>query len=282
MNFRAALAAIGAVTSLVAPAIGSFSSQTAEATAAKVEVLGTKFQVTLTDGRVLMGVDLVGAVLILEDGANQVRVRIDALEPDPKDPGGEIILYTFSALDPQTSAWRNLCPPDPDGVAMGFPLEGIWTPSGEHLPSGEGFSLTCTSGVNAKCVRLGYKPWKKTADGTSLWTYHQACTRMMRADYCGDGTHHTRDGTLINVQDRLGIERFDPEPSLTFEAAWGLRGAICVRHVRIPELVSLEELVQACPDRLAGRVGDACTQETAWGVPETMILNQSRPAGPTR
>jgi hypothetical protein len=105
---------------------------------------------------------------------------------------------------------------------------------------------------------------------------------MMRADYCGDGTPHTREGTLINVGDRLGIQRFDLEPPLTFEAAWGAGGAVCVRQVRIPELVSLEDLVQACPDRLAGKVGDACTEEAAAGAPETMILNQSRPDSPTR
>jgi hypothetical protein len=74
----------------------------------------------------------------------------------------------------------------------------------------------------------------------------------------------------------------DPSPTMTFEAAWGADGAVCVRHVRIPDLVSLEDLVQACPDRLAGKVGDACTEEAAAGAPETMILNQSRPEADPR
>ena len=56
------------------------------------------------------------------------------------------------------------------------------------------FSVTCTSGVIGKCVRAGYKPWKTAADGRPMWDYHQACTRLIRADYCGDGRTHTRDG----------------------------------------------------------------------------------------
>ena len=282
MNLRAAFASFGALASLAAPVTADPRGAETGAVIAKMEVVGTDFQGTLTDGRVLAGADLVGAIITVDDGANQARIRIDAVQPDPKDPSGEITLYAFSFLDPAAGVWRNLCPPDPDGIAMGFPLGGIWTPSGEHQRSGERFSLTCTSDVSGKCVRNGYKPWKTTAEGTSLWPYHQACTRMMRADYCGDGTPHTRNGTLINVGDRLGINPFDPEPPLTFEAAWGVDGAVCVRHVRIPELVSLEDLVQACPDRLAGKVGDACTEQAASGAPETLILNQSHPAGPTR
>ena len=49
---------------------------------AKVEVLGTAFRLTMTDGRVLAGADLVGA------GGPRLRVRIDAVRPDPRDPAG--------------------------------------------------------------------------------------------------------------------------------------------------------------------------------------------------
>lgn len=59
-----------------------------------------------------------------------------------------------------------------------------------------------------------------------------------------------------------------------FEAAWGADGAICVRHVRIRENVSLEELEQRYP-RLQGRTGAACTEEfgRAHGV---LLFNRSR------
>jgi ADYC domain-containing protein len=47
-------------------------------------------------------------------------------------------------------------------------------------------------------VRFGYKPWREAA-GKPRWDYHQACVRMVRADYAGDGIGHTRDGTLIDL-----------------------------------------------------------------------------------
>ena len=51
-----------------------------------------------------------------------------------------------------------------------------------------------------------------------------------------------------------------------------------MHRVRVPEAASLEELVRACPDRLTGKVGEACTAEAALRTPETLILNQSLPA----
>jgi ADYC domain len=252
---------------------------TAQETPAKVEVVGTAFRLTMADGRVLAGADLVGSVLALGGaGGTRLRVRIDAVRPDPRDPAGEVTLYVLSVEDPATGAWHDLCAPDPDGLALGFPMAGSWTASGEHLSSGGAFSLTCTGGVVGKCVRMGYKPWAAAADGTPLWAYHQACARLLRADYCGDGTGHTRDGTPVDIGDRLGVQTFDPAPAMDFEAAWGADGAVCVRRVRVPGAASLDELVRACPERLAGKVGEACTAEAALRAPETLILNQSVPA----
>ena len=114
------------------------------------------------------------------------------------------------------------------------------------------FNVTCSSGAIGKCVRLGYKPWKRLPDGTALWDHHQACVRMMRADYCGDGQSFTRDGTLIDLYDRLGLQKDEPAPGMRFEAGWGKDGAICVARARIPEKVTLEELARRCPGRLAG------------------------------
>lgn len=98
----------------------------------------------------------------------------------------------------------------------------------------------------------------------SLWEYHQACVRAIRADYGGDGTGHTRDGTLVDIADRLGIQRPEPDPpgrALQFEAAWGPDGAVCVRRTRIPELLSTEQLLAVYP-RLAANSGQKCSEAT--------------------
>ena len=54
-------------------------------------------------------------------------------------------------------------------------------------------------GAIAKCVLWGYRPWA-TYNGTPLAQYHQACTRMVRADYCGTGTSYTVTGNRISVE----------------------------------------------------------------------------------
>jgi ADYC domain len=84
----------------------------------------------------------------------------------------------------------------------------------------------------------------------------------MRADYGGDGTGYTRDGTLVDVSDQLGIQPTESNPNhptLEFEAAWGPDGAVCVRRTRIPEVLSIEELAARYP-RLVGRIGPDCSE----------------------
>jgi hypothetical protein len=256
---------LGAIAGL--PLVSAATSQPT------VEVEGTQFRVTATDGRVLTGQDLVGSILTIGDPAgNRMTVRIDGVQADPEDPSGETTLYTLMVKDPTAGTWRNICKPGPDGLSMGFPLSGTWTTTGEHIRSDRAFILTCTAGAIGKCIRMGYKPWKTASDGTSLWLYHQACTRMVRADYCGDGISRTRNGTPINVYDRLGMQRLDPMPTMRFEAAWAPDGAVVVNRTRLPEVASLIEVLRACPDRLAHRIG---TEARAINSADALIFNHS-------
>ena len=249
------------------------SATAAPVTVRHVEAVGSAFRVTLSDGRNLGSADLVGAVLSIPgpSGVPQ-RIRIEGVETDPADPEGEAQLHALSIQDPRSGAWTSYCDPGPDGLTMAFPMSGSWTGDGRHLHDGA-LTLVCTGGAVGKCVRWGYKPWRSAADGTSLWDYHQACVRMVRADYGGDGVGHTRNGTPIDLFDRLGIQKPASDPGvLTFEAAWGIDGALCVRKPRIGELASLGDIERQYP-RLRGRTGDAC-RET--GNPAgALIFNRS-------
>jgi hypothetical protein len=232
-------------------------------TAPSIEVLGTLFRVTTPNGRVLTSPDLIGAVLdVADESGRSMTVRIDAVAPDPSDRDGDVWLHRFLVRDAGTGEWHDLCTaPGPDGAVGGFPLVGSWTSDGRHLRGSSGFTVTCTAGAIGKCVRFGYKPWRETA-GEPLWDYHQACVRMVRADYAGDGVGHTRDGTLIDLSDRLGIQRPGDDPpgrTLAFEAAWGPNGAVCVRRTRIPEVLSTTELAQRYP-QLAEKIGPGCSE----------------------
>jgi hypothetical protein len=123
------------------------------------------------------------------------------------------------------------------------------------------FLITCTGGAEGKCVRFGYKPWKTSRDGATLAPYYQACVRLVRADYCGDGIGHTRNGTPIDLFDTIGAQSDEVAPGMIFEAAWGPDGAVCVRHTRLREVLDPVALVEQCP-RLAGHVGQMCDEAT--------------------
>ena len=105
-----------AVTIAGLSALGLLAGSAAQAEPAvrTVAIDGTSFRITLDDGRVLSGTSLVGMTLTMADAkGGQLPVRIDAVQPDPKDPTGEITLYAFSVADAATGGRRNLCGPDP-------------------------------------------------------------------------------------------------------------------------------------------------------------------------
>jgi hypothetical protein len=160
------------------------------------------------------------------------QLVIGDIETDTRDPSGEITLYTVLYRNPDTGALENACPADPYGEHKAIAVAGTWDAKGARVASTTQFTLGCTSGVIAKCVRWGYKPWK-SVNGKSLADYHQACTRMARADYCGDGSSHTIDGTWIDVFDNLGIQQKTPGvKGMLSEASWSPAGAVCVTKPR--------------------------------------------------
>ncbi len=201
------------------------------------------------NGQDISGTDFIGAVVIQNelDGTTS-ESTISNVAVDSQDAAGEILLYTLVTKNPITGQSENMCAPDPWGGQYATPVYGAWDVTGVHQESTTQFMFGCTSGVVAKCVRWGYKPWKSVA-GQSLAEYHQICTRMATADYCGDGVSHTVDGTLIDMYDDLGIQvkaPFDLTSPLVFDAAWTTQGAYCVSKDRWLNLQSLATVDAAC------------------------------------
>jgi hypothetical protein len=241
----------------------------AQPSVVKIEASGTAFRVSLSDGSVKQGTELAGAVLVFNIDGKPVRIRIAAITPDPNDK--TLLLHDFRIEGTN----RPLCGPDSDGLQVGFPLEGRTAPDGRFLEAEPGvFELTCTSGAQAKCVRFGYRPWQQTPDGQSMRNYHDACVRMARADYCGDGRSWTRAGTLIDVWDEHGIQKSETQgdPSFSFEAGWTPAGAACVARTRIPETITLDQLKATCL-RLA--TVPSCTEASA-RAGGALLFNRSR------
>jgi len=226
------------------------------------------------------GTALVGAtVAMADDQGAPATARIADIERDPADPTGASYLYTLVYLDPKTGAEVSACLPDPSGAAKALPLSGRWDATGAHVEVGATISLGCTSGVLAKCVRWGYRPWE-TVKGTSLADYHQACTRMARADYCGDGHSYTQDGTMIDIYDRLPVLSRDPTLLSLFESTWTPDGAYCIARERWLSLLNL--LPISCSSQFVLSLdvnpvdaADLCLSKRSGAPPAQALLSNS-------
>jgi hypothetical protein len=239
-------------------------------------VRGTRLFVKAKDGQLVSGKRLIGAIIVgIGPDGKQEHFKILNVEPDKDDPTGEVELYTFHMRDPVSGEWKDPCPSGSTGAAKGFPIEGTWDDRGNHLKS-DHFSITCAHAPMGKCVRWGYKYWKAGPGGKSLWDYYQACYRMTRADYCGDGITHTEDGRAIDLFDNLDLNREDPTIKLQFEAAWGRDGALCVARTRIPKW-KLEDLERECPEKLKGKLGhkESCNYQQMRKDQRALIFNKS-------
>jgi hypothetical protein len=189
-----------------------------------------------------------------------VEYRITRIDPelsryDPTDTGNTF-LYTLEHWVSDIANWRPACPADADGRRVAIPLAAVWDERGDRSVSNTLFTFGCTTGVIAKCYRWGYRPWI-TGYGADMAEMHWTCTRMARADYCGNGMPHTHDGTKINLWDTLPPYRGPiqsrggllPPFGMVFEAGWNTGGAVCLSRARWL-LDDGPQIAQLCPDRL--------------------------------
>ncbi|MCY1056627.1 ADYC domain-containing protein [Nannocystis sp. SCPEA4] len=192
-------------------------------TVAQAWLEGSELRVTTTNGMNLVGTQLVGAVLhfgLVEGAPKKRKVKVSGATQ--QSPGSELWLYNLEIKD-DVGAWQPLCV-DRQGLPVQAIMVGaVWDPATGSQVTGTSdlVTLACVDAAIGKCAEWGYYPW-------AVPEYHQACTRMVRADYCGDGVSHTIDGVAIHVLDEIGIEEVDPNAVYTIEAEWGPEGATCL------------------------------------------------------
>jgi hypothetical protein len=261
MQLHVLAIALAAISSLVAPGA-------APAANGRLDVDRGEFRLRLDDGRVLEREALVGARVLIRDGAEAIRFLIDAVEEITPSSGAPLVLYRLLVEEAEGRPAQEACQPDARGRRLGLPLL-----------KETGLTFTCTSGAEGKCILMGYRPWEESSPAP-MRDLHAACIHLVRADYGGDDRATTRDGTVIDVYDRFGIQQPEVLDPMPFEAAWGRDGAICVAHPRIAENVTLADLESRHPG-LRGRLGpEACTEEAMRRHPEALIFNRSAPTAP--
>lgn len=254
-------------------ALGTPLAQAEPADVVALRLEGSRIVAVLRDGSILDDEALSGLELRLE-GQPTHLIRIDGVAPDAHALGSPLPFYDVSLGVPGSGRWEKLCQPDPHGRTSAIAVPGYWTEDGRFVRAPPGaFSFACTAGAQAKCVQFGYPPWATGPDGASLAPYHAACVRMVRADYCGDGTPHTVPGVAIQMFDRAGVHARPSSPYGTFEALWGPEGAVCLARARRPEF-PLASILRRCP-RLAEVPPAACTASAIDSVPGALLGNRS-------
>jgi ADYC domain len=210
------------------------------------------------DGAMLQGAD--------SDG-KPVEVALCDAEPSAHD--SSVLAYRIELWDAAKATWINPCIATAKvSSPRAFAVQGVWDASGGHQEQAGRFTLACENGAIAKCINWGYKPWAQK-DGQPLQDLHQACTRMARADYCGNGRSHTNEETTIDVYDGLGIQSRTTETSAawvpeqaSFEAEWMPEGASCLARTRDGQ--AAKTVQEECPGRFEVSTkdlgqGDRCT-----------------------
>lgn len=202
--------------------------------------------------------------------AHRIKARILEVVPNSMPLGPlEHRLWVAYKLELELDDGRrfeNVCR-DKDDVA--FPILGYWNDSGAYVRDPKRFSFACTRRHVATCLKQGYLDSSDAHDRMALL---EACTRMMRADYCGDGASYTRDGTFISVWDNRDIATEVHRKPLVFEAAWNKNGMVCSSRLRWSE----QEV--GTPTCLRSRAMPRCNsaeQARALHPKEPLIFNDS-------
>jgi hypothetical protein len=229
---------------------------------------------------------------MIDQGDRLLRVRLDRIEVDPDDKRAEVSdadrlwLHSLS-VEATDGSWEPLCQAGPDGRRQAIPVRGRFSAADGRFADGEAgaFELACTGGAMGKCIRFGYHPWQTRAwpvhaqqadaSSPSYLTLYNACLRMVRADYGGDGSGTTSNGMRIVLYDARGIGVGANDPRMPFEAGWTDAGAVCVNHPRVVENVTLADITARWP-RLAGKTGAICTEEFARSQ-GALLFNRSVP-----
>lgn len=212
---------------------------------------GTLFSASTNLRPSVSGAELIGALAQIsvqaagEPQPAQYTLRFDNIYVDPNNPGGDVYLYDITYVRSGDTNWTSLCTDAAGNPVPAIPILNYWdTRTGARIDNPNVVTFACVSGALGKCVRLGYRPWaqatrcsRESCAPVSLADYHQACTRLIRADYCGNGTSYTLNGTLIGLYDDLSPPIQRKTDGWNVEGAWTPAGATCVGDARHDELL---------------------------------------------
>jgi ADYC domain len=192
-------------------------------------------------------------------------LRLKAVETIHRNGKAHVVLQLVEQSSVDGKNELNICNPRGDGSTWLIPVAGRWEKSGELSRNTNDATLACASGALGKCFAWGFSPW---TDADRFI----ACTRMARADYCGDGRPHTRPGVRI-LFDHIASARVETRDraGYRFEALWARDGAHCVAGTRVAKIFAMDDLMAQCPERAADSA--ACRGAHAFSGVPVMFAN---------
>lgn len=179
------------------------------------------------------------------------RIKLKVAKRDQCIPGYEVPLYEaravtdkgeFNICTGQTYDTKTpRCADEAESLReMAIAVPGAWDYHGNYVEEEKGkkvFTLSCATGVAAKCVHWGYAPWRPGEGSADLYA---ACLKAARFER--SRTSYTCQGRTIDIYDRYDIRKMDEGLGLEykFEAAWDKDGIVCLGHTRYRECADME------------------------------------------
>lgn len=213
-----------------------------------VTLNGSRFSAQL-GGQLVAGTELTGATMAVEvmppAGVLPIPYNLKFDRVTLAAGTQDVYLYEVSYQQVGALTWQSACVDSAGSPIPAVPLANHWDlQTGARIDDASTFTLACVNAALGKCVIWGYRPWATatrcqddSCSTVSLADYHQACTHLVRADYCGTGVPYTVNGTLIDIFDDLTPPIQARAGSWGLEARWTPSGASCMSGARVEYLI---------------------------------------------
>ena len=222
----------------------------------------------------LSGEQLIGFEIVLENESDlRIRIMDTGFEDSWAVGAAPVRTYALAYYDGQDNSYKNVCFENADSpdatVATIITGERYDLENTLVAPEASGwFTIACAGSALAKLKLMNYSP-NANFDGEgnpSTPQQRQAGLRMLTADYCGDGTSFTVDGTPLLWQNQSATVEYNSSwlaegEDSELEAVWDDKGAVCLNT---PRLFERAEIMEACP--LPECTGEEVGEWTTWSI----------------
>ncbi len=213
-----------------------------------VSLNGVSLNGTRSDDGSQLTVNTVGPTLTatLSNGAT-LPLKVERVS---QLTGANSDVSAYDVVFESDGGWQPLCGNDAAGAPIAaLAVSGVWntetgvTGGGAYAATTSSFTFACRHKTIAKCVELGYKTW------TGRTSQLESCVRLIRGDFCGDGTPYTADGATLNLYDNVGIQT--DTNAWMIEGEWTPAGARCITQPRLTRFQQQLGITPPCAAQLS-------------------------------